>query len=102
MFKNGTTAIIEWDGTAWNETSGSIKHRIREAIGFDKADIQLMETSATGGVTENVSFTVRGLGWFLDFTSGTVERAAHLDETEQDDGGNIVAAYRQCGGGDND
>jgi len=80
MFENGTTTIVEWDGYAWSETSGSIKHRIREMLGFDKSDITLMESSGTNGITETVSFTVRGLGWFVDFTSGKVGRASQWDE----------------------
>lgn len=85
MIESGTTAIIEWDGTAWSETSGSIKHRIREALGFDKNEIMLMESSGTNGIAETVSFTVRGLGWFVDFTSGKVGRASQWDEADDNE-----------------
>lgn len=85
MFENGTTAIVEFDGFAWSETSGSIKHRIREALGFDKHDITLMESSGTNGIAETVSFTVRGLGWFIDFTTGKVGRMSQWDDEPKDD-----------------
>lgn len=85
MLENGATAIMQFDGESWNETHGSIKHRIRDILGFAKHEIVLMESGGSNGITETVSFTVRGLGWFVDFTTGAVNRAPEWDAVGQPD-----------------
>ena len=99
MLQQGMTVLMEYDeNDGWHETEGSVKHRIREALGFDKHEVSLMETGSKNGITETAAFTVRGLGWFIDFTNDKVGRAEAYDEKPSTD--NVVEAYRQCGGGE--
>ena len=86
MMEQGTTMLVEFDGSEWHETQGSVRHRIAAKFGFRKHEIALMETGSKNGITETAAFTIRGIGYSVDLANDAIARAPQWDAKPADDG----------------
>ena len=80
MAKESTITMRKNEDGMWEETPASIKQRIMDCTGFDKFDIELMESDGFMGITRQVRFTYNGFGWSLDFEMPEyINRAQQFD-----------------------
>lgn len=66
MAKESTIMMRKNEDGAWEETQASIKQRIQDCTGFDKFEIELMESDSFSGICRFVKFTYNDFGWSLD------------------------------------